>query len=79
MIDTSNVDFNDIEYILRPDFDNPETIIFSVQSVSQNCSTHMRFSDKMIKEQGIAGLLEILKGMKESLIYQKVNELLFKE
>jgi hypothetical protein len=65
---------DDIEFIMRPS-ENDDEIIVSVQSRSANASCHMRFTPETFTIQKVT---EVLRSMKESLVYQVENDLLAK-
>lgn len=73
------IELLDIEYVIREDKEKENSCILSGQSKSKNCSAHLRCSDEWIKEKGLFGIFEALKGLKENLIFQKTNDLLYKE
>jgi hypothetical protein len=69
------MNFDDIEWIVRPEFDNTNKLLFSVQSVKNNCSLHMVLTDETVKK-GTKEIISVLKDMKDILIYQKENGLI---
>lgn len=71
-----SIEFLDIEYLIRKDELTIDGLIISVQSRQNNCSCHTQYSNESLKENGTHGLLNILKGMEENLIFKKTNNLI---
>ena len=70
------IEFLDIEWLIREDKEQENSLIISVQSRMHNCSSHLRYSDTLLKEKGISGLLKVLNDLQENLIYQKTHGLI---
>lgn len=67
---------DDIRYEVQPDPDNSENILIGVVSTSRDASCWVRCTDQPIKEGGTKFIMDTLKAMKRSLIYQHANGLL---
>lgn len=71
-----SVEFLDVEYLIRKDNSDNNAFILSVQSRQNNCSSHIRLLNDIVKEKGIGSIFEHLKSLEEAMIYQKTNDLI---